>query len=609
MRQHRIYALFFAALFIVLSLKSTAQSTFYNTYGHTAEGGEGRNVAQAADGGYFLSYYFYSGSKFIACLTKLNCAGVKEWDRKFDCGSTTFPVDVIPRADNGCIFVLSIRKTTDWETAVLNLDALGNQQWTTTIPLHIAGVVGCSARANDGSIYVCGSITASATGTTGTALAKLKPSGDLDWMKQYYDQSYHTPLSLTITSGNKIAITGTTSVSGPFFSDLFVMLCDQDGTFLQRKVFGTYYDDNPQSICSDNVGNIYITGYSYFLGSAWDMMFLKLDGNLGVQQSVFYDAGTAQGEQARAMLCAADGTIAIFGDEGGFNERNPAMLSLNSDGTVNWARSYPVSPIFTNYCFQGTYCSDKGFLLTGDFRPPTQERCAPILKTTTDGDAGCFTIPLNLVSRTEPLSVLDTSVWSSTTADTVSREAIPDVAAPTNETVYCSKILPCGNFIKTGELCPQVCYQFTDHSLNATSWQWDFENGVPAVSTEQNPPQVCFAAEGIQKITLKLSNANGSTFYTQYIDATLDCILSVPTIFSPNGDGINDVFFAKGIHGNFSLYIYNRWGNLIYSAGSPGKWWDGTTNSGAAAADGVYFYILQVQEGEKTLKGTVQLVR
>src|SRR6187402_2359213 len=91
--------IFFFTL-LAVSGKICAQKTMYRTLGHQTEGSEGRNVAEAADGGYFLTSYIYFASQFVACVTKMNCAGVKEWEKFYSEGTTTLPVEIIPQSDN-----------------------------------------------------------------------------------------------------------------------------------------------------------------------------------------------------------------------------------------------------------------------------------------------------------------------------------------------------------------------------------------------------------------------------------------------------------------------------------------------------------------------------
>jgi len=94
-----------------------------------------------------------------------------------------------------------------------------------------------------------------------------------------------------------------------------------------------------------------------------------------------------------------------------------------------------------------------------------------------------------------------------------------------------------------------------------------------------------------------------------------DCevILEMPNVFTPNGDGVNDVFIPaeyKAIE-RYNLQIFNRWGSLIYQSNDVSQGWDGTFQ-GALVADGVYFYIvnyLSTNNDNLQLNGTVTLIK
>lgn len=74
-----------------------------------------------------------------------------------------------------------------------------------------------------------------------------------------------------------------------------------------------------------------------------------------------------------------------------------------------------------------------------------------------------------------------------------------------------------------------------------------------------------------------------------------NCLL-IPNAFSPNGDGLNDVFGVKTrcyeIY-QFRIEIYNRWGQRVYVSYSLDDAWDGRNLDGSAADQGVYFYQMQ----------------
>lgn len=79
--------------------------------------------------------------------------------------------------------------------------------------------------------------------------------------------------------------------------------------------------------------------------------------------------------------------------------------------------------------------------------------------------------------------------------------------------------------------------------------------------------------------------------------------LEFPNAFSPNGDGINDVYKAKdGFRSivKFRATIFSRWGQKIYSWDDPAGGWDGKMN-GRTVRDGVYYVVVQAEgaDGKK----------
>jgi gliding motility-associated-like protein len=87
----------------------------------------------------------------------------------------------------------------------------------------------------------------------------------------------------------------------------------------------------------------------------------------------------------------------------------------------------------------------------------------------------------------------------------------------------------------------------------------------------------------------------------------------VPNVFSPNGDGKNEVFRvdAQGVD-SFVGRIYNRWGQKLYRWEKVDSGWDGTTFEGKEVPEGTYFFDLRVidKEGtEHTRRGELTLLR
>jgi gliding motility-associated-like protein len=87
-----------------------------------------------------------------------------------------------------------------------------------------------------------------------------------------------------------------------------------------------------------------------------------------------------------------------------------------------------------------------------------------------------------------------------------------------------------------------------------------------------------------------------------------------PNAFTPNGDGINDIYHPVG-EGvvKFSMYLFNRWGEQIFSTSAFSMGWDGAVR-GQAAPDGVYFFVATYEMADKPgeayhANGSVTLLR
>ncbi|MDX1652416.1 MAG: HYR domain-containing protein [Brumimicrobium sp.] len=87
-------------------------------------------------------------------------------------------------------------------------------------------------------------------------------------------------------------------------------------------------------------------------------------------------------------------------------------------------------------------------------------------------------------------------------------------------------------------------------------------------------------------------------------------VVTVPSGFTPNGDGINDLFIIPGMsnYSSIKLTIFNRYGSLVYESEPYENNWDGTSSkNGMELPDGTYFYVLEL-DGE-IFNGYVQINR
>lgn len=98
------------------------------------------------------------------------------------------------------------------------------------------------------------------------------------------------------------------------------------------------------------------------------------------------------------------------------------------------------------------------------------------------------------------------------------------------------------------------------------------------------------------------------------VEYDCDCSIYLPNAFSPNGDGINDTF--SGLTScavlHYEMFIFNRWGELLFRTTDLSQSWDGTFGR-QPAASGTYFYWISYQfpyqPGARIEKGELVLIR
>lgn len=116
-----------------------------------------------------------------------------------------------------------------------------------------------------------------------------------------------------------------------------------------------------------------------------------------------------------------------------------------------------------------------------------------------------------------------------------------------------------------------------------------------------------------QSISLTVTTPHGcAAIETKLMEAELCCTVSLPNVFTPNGDGKNDIFrpITVGTHAMKMFMIVNRWGQKVFETINESEGWDGTLNGADQKID-TYYYILQYQCNGKLQeqKGEVILLR
>jgi gliding motility-associated-like protein len=163
---------------------------------------------------------------------------------------------------------------------------------------------------------------------------------------------------------------------------------------------------------------------------------------------------------------------------------------------------------------------------------------------------------------------------------------------------------------------PSTCIQF--HSLDTTqaNYVWSF-NDAPSSQSYFQDPYFCYSDTGCFDVELWVQDIFGNAdSTTQTVCIHNSTVVFFPNAFTPNGDGINDVFYVYGYlipENKFEMRIYDYWGGLIFSSFEVYKGWSGAVE-GAGRVSPTGYYLVELiwfdTENQKhTHRGAVLLLK
>ncbi|MEI6576118.1 MAG: gliding motility-associated C-terminal domain-containing protein [Bacteroidota bacterium] len=303
------------------------------------------------------------------------------------------------------------------------------------------------------------------------------------------------------------------------------------------------------------------------------------------------------------------------------------LIANNDNSSDTVTKTIIVQSIFQNH--QDSICSEDSIFLAGAYRHlagiyidslHTANGCDSIVQTTlslnaspennlpTDtvfcsgdefqlnaGNPG-FTYQWNDGSSGQSILIFDSGTYSLTVTSNKgcsksSSTNVQKIPLPTSNLIAKTTICQGSIMILSTDTCPNCHYLWNNSSTN---------------------PSITISQSGIYIVTV-------SNDYCSISDSALveDCVsLQMPNVFTPNGDGHNDLFIPDFLNvDKFELTVFNRWGELIIKTTDITKGWDGTKHN-KNCPDGTYFYMLEYQglgNGNMPFKarmqGTVTLLR
>jgi len=223
----------------------------------------------------------------------------------------------------------------------------------------------------------------------------------------------------------------------------------------------------------------------------------------------------------------------------------------------------------------------------------------------------------SIINHTYTNNTLQTITYDVTMTVTSNEGCSDVVTMPAFITVYPT---PVAAFtfdpLNTTEFDPEI--NFYNQSLLGNTYDWNFGEIVSLQNTSVDVnPMHAYQGPGLYNVFLEVTSVDGcidTVSHTVYIEP--EFAIYVPNAFSPNVDGRNEFFFPQGIgidEERYNMYIYDRWGELIFETNNLNKGWDGTgKGKSTTVQEDTYIWKISAYDLKNTkhnLTGHVTVVR
>ena len=460
--------------------------------------------------------------------------------------------------------------------------------------------------------------------------------------------------------------------SSSFTDQIFVVKLDNNGNEIWMKnagnsdgsvSFGTnenglpqtlYQDDHGQDLISDSQGNIYVTGFlSNIDGAPHEATFDGISITLAPLDSVAFLAklagdGTWQWvrtfegiHQHRDSAVAVDDEDNIYVTGGFVDTQTFGTTSLTSFGGEDiYVIKYDSGGNFQHVSQAGGLLDDRGDAITfgndntmyvgGEIRDTAYFGAQYLNNYGSAGGRDGF------VAR---LAKDGQWMWATKAGSKKGKDRVTGLAANDQ-----------GNIFVSGQFSSDASFGLFPISSNGDSVQafiagmdtlgnfhWVLGGGGPdfdrAASVDVNGCDVYFTGYFTETMTfdsITVSPFQGKDIFNGKIsDACFgstpplppgpsepeeeNCELLPVNVFTPNGDQINDLlYFSNSCNMDGTVFIFNRWGEVVYESTDLLQGWDGTSKSGNPVNEGTYFYKIDVKSklgGSEETSGFITVIQ
>ncbi|HMU44757.1 MAG TPA: gliding motility-associated C-terminal domain-containing protein [Chitinophagaceae bacterium] len=567
-------------------------------------------------------------------VLKLDKCGTIQWEKSFGGTGYESARDIVQTADGGYM-VLGETNSTDGGVVsgyggtkdiwLLKLSAAGGLEWQKRyggsgldVGNHIeitsdAGyLIAASSTSNDGDIRGNHS-----TGTyTDGVLIKIDASGILQWSKCYGGSKNEELFDIKIINGTIYAAGFTNSVDGDIPPnqknyDVWLLAIDANGNKILSKIYGGSQNDVAYCMTKGNDGTLTLAGYTTSTDGdvtgakgSQDYWIINVDtrGKLNWQKTL----GGTDAEYAKTIFTDKDSTYIVGGVTysndgdvtGSLGNGDFWTIKLSRTGQILWKQNWGGSendhlrcminnPARNEYYMAGD--SESG---DGDFNDAM-------------GDADFAVIKLKI-----PQLLNQDSAVCSVTGFIPAEDTLRDICGYDSAIVKYNPVPlpgPFDNGRKSDTIF--IGQSITLHATATGNISWNIHSTLSC--TQCTDPVATPLSTTVYTATN--SSPLGCQATDQFTVVVLnDALVNIPTAFTPNGDGLNDLFGPLGkVPDQYRLQIYNRNGELVFKSSTINQRWNGRYK-GELQPSSVFIYVVEYKDIQSKVhqqKGTFVLIR
>jgi uncharacterized delta-60 repeat protein len=309
-----------------------------------------RAIAVDAAGNVYVTGYS-SDSALIPRYTtiKYNSAGQEQWVAVYGGGGTTFgdSAAAIAVDASGNIYVTGTSEGVDgiFDYATIKYDSAGREQWVTRYngPAHGGGGATAMLLDNSGNIYVTGT---AANGNSGADYATIKynSSGQEQWVAFYSGPgspgNSDSAEAMALDASGNVYVTGESQGLGTDLDYATVKYNSDGQQQWAARYVGPSDHDEAHGIAVDNLGNVYVTGFSWAADTAADYATIKYNSAGQEQWVARYNGPANLADYANAIAVDSSGNVYVTGTVGSDTWYDYATIKYNSAGQQQWVAGY-----------------------------------------------------------------------------------------------------------------------------------------------------------------------------------------------------------------------------------------------------------------------------